>query len=625
MATFDAAALCLPFTLPQADVRRTYLDSLLSVGRVATGQPEWEIAAGTATLGSEADMGVAGGLGSGSAQGNKTRAIPTSKYKTADSNAAEAVAPPVIRSLSTDAAGDSLVALLDPATLLADAMLLQRTPGYRRHLAAHLPELHAGLVDRRREEDDEIEQKVLGMGSVGAARAGGVGAGDAAPATASDDDAAADAPMLPWWLVGNVVSSIFDADEEENEDQGSSDGFETAAAGAGASGGAPAVPGGLASLVPDGGISMRPTGAGRVTAAPRTGPPSALAAAAAGLPRTAIGEGGGLTRGGLGAAGITAGSGGGGNAASFSAAGFGVDDIEADNAGDPFSGAPPDDSVYLAQLEAAMGSLPISASPAPATAAASAARPPAPLTAGTTASAGGGGPPKAPAGPADADLMEALLEEYASAPTPEEALAAAAAGGGLPAVAARADRAGAGVGSSATPLTLPAGIAPSSASGSALQRQWAVTQAMSEAELRAAEATFTPVRTWPFPLDAFQRQSVAIMEAEGPAAAIFVAAHTSAGKTLVAEYAMSLAIAHRSKAVYTSPIKALSNQKYHDLRAVYGGSDGKGVGIITGDVSINGDAPCVIMTTEILRSMLYRGDPMIQEIEWAIFDEIHYM
>ena len=75
---------------------------------------------------------------------------------------------------------------------------------------------------------------------------------------------------------------------------------------------------------------------------------------------------------------------------------------------------------------------------------------------------------------------------------------------------------------------------------------------------------------------------------------------------------MSLAIAHRAKAIYTSPIKALSNQKYHDLRKVYGGHDGRGVGIITGDVSLNPDAPVVIMTTEILRSMLYRGDPIVQ-------------
>jgi len=218
--------------------------------------------------------------------------------------------------------------------------------------------------------------------------------------------------------------------------------------------------------------------------------------------------------------------------------------------------------------------------------------------------------------------MEELLEGYAAQPTAEESLADAAASGVL--------RTGFGSGNAAfAAATGPASTAltttPGGAGSAAQQQVWAVTKPLNEAELRAAEAGFTPVHRWPFTLDTFQRQAVVVMEQEGPSAAVFVAAHTSAGKTLVAEYAMSLAIAHRSKCVYTSPIKALSNQKYHDLRKVFGGSDGKGVGIITGDVSLNPDAPVVIMTTEILRSMLYRGDAMIQEIEWAVFDEIHYM
>lgn len=81
---------------------------------------------------------------------------------------------------------------------------------------------------------------------------------------------------------------------------------------------------------------------------------------------------------------------------------------------------------------------------------------------------------------------------------------------------------------------------------------------------------------------------------------VFVAAHTSAGKTVVAEYAMALAASHMTRCVYTSPIKALSNQKFRDLRKKFGD-----VGLITGDVSVNPDAACLIMTTEILRSMLY--------------------
>jgi superfamily II RNA helicase len=74
-------------------------------------------------------------------------------------------------------------------------------------------------------------------------------------------------------------------------------------------------------------------------------------------------------------------------------------------------------------------------------------------------------------------------------------------------------------------------------------------------QLAAAEATFKPVHTWPFKLDAFQREAIVLMETQGARAAIFVAAHTSAGKTVVAEYAIALAVAHKSRAVYTSPIK----------------------------------------------------------------------
>lgn len=98
---------------------------------------------------------------------------------------------------------------------------------------------------------------------------------------------------------------------------------------------------------------------------------------------------------------------------------------------------------------------------------------------------------------------------------------------------------------------------------------------------------------------------------------VFVAAHTSAGKTVVAEYAIALSRKHMTRTIYTSPIKALSNQKYRDFREKF--SD---VGLITGDVSINPDASCLIMTTEILRSMLYIGSDIIRDIEFVIFDEV---
>ncbi|EWM26992.1 dead deah box rna, partial [Nannochloropsis gaditana] len=117
--------------------------------------------------------------------------------------------------------------------------------------------------------------------------------------------------------------------------------------------------------------------------------------------------------------------------------------------------------------------------------------------------------------------------------------------------------------------------------------------------------------TYPFPLDDFQKQAVARLERGEN---VFVAAHTSAGKTVVAEYAIALSATHMTRTVYTSPIKALSNQKYRDFKEKFGERD---VGLITGDVSVNPEASCLIMTTEILRSMLYRGADIIRDIEWV--------
>jgi len=118
---------------------------------------------------------------------------------------------------------------------------------------------------------------------------------------------------------------------------------------------------------------------------------------------------------------------------------------------------------------------------------------------------------------------------------------------------------------------------------------------------------------------------------------VFVAAHTSAGKTVVAEYAIALAQKHMTRyppnqnphgewyadtgrAIYTSPIKALSNQKFRDFKRTF-----DDVGILTGDVQIRPEASCLIMTTEILRSMLYRGADLIRDVEFVIFDEVHYV
>lgn len=101
---------------------------------------------------------------------------------------------------------------------------------------------------------------------------------------------------------------------------------------------------------------------------------------------------------------------------------------------------------------------------------------------------------------------------------------------------------------------------------------------------------------------------------------VLVSAHTSAGKTAIAEYAIAMSLRDHQRVIYTSPIKALSNQKYRDLEQEF--SD---VGLMTGDVTISPNATVLVMTTEILRSMLYKGSDILREVAWVIYDEIHYM
>ena len=127
----------------------------------------------------------------------------------------------------------------------------------------------------------------------------------------------------------------------------------------------------------------------------------------------------------------------------------------------------------------------------------------------------------------------------------------------------------------------------------------------------------TPARTWPFTLDPFQQVSIASIERDE---SVLVSAHTSAGKTVVAEYAIAQSLKNNQRVIYTSPIKALSNQKYREFNEEFGD-----VGLMTGDVTINPTATCLVMTTEILRSMLYRGSEVMREVAWVVFDEIHYL
>lgn len=145
---------------------------------------------------------------------------------------------------------------------------------------------------------------------------------------------------------------------------------------------------------------------------------------------------------------------------------------------------------------------------------------------------------------------------------------------------------------------------------------WAVTGGSEVIVERFHDLIPDMALTFPFELDPFQKEAIYHLEKGN---SVFVAAHTSAGKTVVAEYAFALAAKHCTRAVYTAPIKTISNQKYRDFCGKFD------VGLLTGDISIRPEASCLIMTTEILRSMLYRGADMIRDIEWVIFDEVHYV
>jgi len=122
-----------------------------------------------------------------------------------------------------------------------------------------------------------------------------------------------------------------------------------------------------------------------------------------------------------------------------------------------------------------------------------------------------------------------------------------------------------------------------------------------------------------FAFDDFQVQAC---QAVADGAGVLVAAPTGAGKTIVGEFAVFLALATGRKAFYTTPIKALSNQKYADLVRRHGADK---VGLLTGDSSINGEAPVVVMTTEVLRNMMYAGSATLRGLGFVVMDEVHYL
>ena len=122
-----------------------------------------------------------------------------------------------------------------------------------------------------------------------------------------------------------------------------------------------------------------------------------------------------------------------------------------------------------------------------------------------------------------------------------------------------------------------------------------------------------------FGLDPYQVRACEALEA---GRGVLVAAPTGSGKTVVGEFAIHLALAGGRKCFYTTPIKALSNQKYNDLVARHGAGQ---VGLLTGDNSINGEAPVVVMTTEVLRNMLYAGSSTLADLGYVVMDEVHYL
>jgi ATP-dependent RNA helicase HelY len=122
-----------------------------------------------------------------------------------------------------------------------------------------------------------------------------------------------------------------------------------------------------------------------------------------------------------------------------------------------------------------------------------------------------------------------------------------------------------------------------------------------------------------FELDSFQRQALDALDSGG---SVVVAAPTGSGKTVIAQYAVVKALAEGGKAFYTTPLKALSNQKYAELVERHGSTS---VGLLTGDNSINGNAPVVVMTTEVLRNMIYASSDTLKGLRYVVLDEVHYL
>ena len=124
----------------------------------------------------------------------------------------------------------------------------------------------------------------------------------------------------------------------------------------------------------------------------------------------------------------------------------------------------------------------------------------------------------------------------------------------------------------------------------------------------------------PFKLDPYQREAIEKLDQDP--GGVLVSAPTSSGKTIIAEYAVFRALKDGAKLLYTTPLKALSNQKFHDFVRAYGESK---VGLVTGENTINDDAPVVVMTTEILRNLIYEDPARLDMVRYVVLDEVHYI
>ncbi len=138
-------------------------------------------------------------------------------------------------------------------------------------------------------------------------------------------------------------------------------------------------------------------------------------------------------------------------------------------------------------------------------------------------------------------------------------------------------------------------------------------------ESRRFPLTSTFQSRYTFDFDPFQVEGCHALETGDGA---LVAAPTGSGKTIVGEFAIFKATSEGKKCFYTTPIKALSNQKFNDLIATYGPEM---VGLLTGDTSINPEAQIVVMTTEVLRNMIYARSSTLDDLACVVMDEVHYL